>query len=205
MDCAARSIGCSTSLSPPRPTASGSRTSPTYLWRTAIGSCPVGLICARFRTWPASRSWAGKSGPPCLKSWWSVLCNAPFSPRRLPRTLSSTPTAVVPGRAGSIAATPTANYGMTTKPCVRRAAAVVPGKATAATTPYRVRPKQRAASRASKPKYLRFASGPFLPTWPRPSAASPIISTTTITSGCTPASTTRRLITLTNSFSNLTP
>ena len=62
-----------------------------------------------------------------------------------------------------------------------------------------------ACGRASKRKSLKSANGPFLPTWRMRSAASPIILTITTTSGCIPASTTRRPITLINRFFNLMP
>ncbi|MBF9240019.1 IS3 family transposase [Hymenobacter sp. BT683] len=38
-------------------------------WPMASGSYPVGPTCAPFKTWPASRWWAGRSGPPYPKNW----------------------------------------------------------------------------------------------------------------------------------------
>lgn len=58
---------------------------------------------------------------------------------------------------------------------------------------------------ASKPKCAKCASGLFSSTWPTRRPAWPTILTTTITSGCTPASTAKSLITLTNSFFALMP
>ena len=80
-------------------------------------------------------------------------------------------------------------------PCARRAAA-----ATATTTR---RPK--ACGRASKRRYSNCASGPFLPTWPMRRLVSPIILTTTTTTGCPPASTIGPPITLPNNFFQLLP
>jgi transposase InsO family protein len=58
---------------------------------------------------------------------------------------------------------------------------------------------------ASKRRCSNYASGQFLPTLRTRRPASPTILTTTITSACILASTTRHPITLTNSFFNLTP
>lgn len=104
-----------------------------------------------------------------------------------------TPGLLVHSDRGGRAATPIGNCCTTTGPCVRRAAA-----ATATITR-----KPKACGRASKRRFLKSASGPFLPTWQMRSAASPIILTITITSGCIPVSTIRRLILLINSFFNL--
>ena len=62
-------------------------------------------------------------------------------------------------RGGSTAATPIGPCSTGTKPCARKA-----GVASATTTPYRVRPKPKAAGPASKPKNSNGPSGPFSPT-----------------------------------------
>ena len=67
-------------------------------------------------------------------------------------------------------------------PCARRAAAVLPGRASATTTH-----KIKACDPAAKRRCLNSASGPFLPTWPMRRPASPSILTTTTTTDCTPA------------------
>jgi transposase InsO family protein len=88
-----------------------------------------------------------------------------------------------------------ASCSTTTRPCARRAAA-----ATAT-----IMRKLRVSGHASKRRCSNCASGPSLPTWPMPKPASPTILTTTITSGCTLASTTRRPIILNSNFFTLTP
>jgi hypothetical protein len=62
-DFAAPPTDCSSSPSLPRLPSYGSAISPTYRWPTATG-----LICARTRTWSASRWWAGTSWPPCPRN-----------------------------------------------------------------------------------------------------------------------------------------
>ena len=85
-------------------------------------------------------------------------------------------------------------------PCARRAAAVIPGKATVTTMR---RPK--AAGPGSKRWGSKGASGLLLPTWPTPRPVSPTISTTTITNACTSVSAIRPLITLPNNCFILLP
>ncbi|GAC1385004.1 MAG: hypothetical protein NVSMB30_31790 [Hymenobacter sp.] len=62
-----------------------------------------------------------------------------------------------------------------------------------------------ASGPASKRRCSNYASGPFSPTWPTRRPAWPTILTTTITTGCTLASTIRCPIALTNSFFKLLP
>ena len=173
----------------------GQRASPTCRWPTATGSYPVGPTSAPFRTWSANRCWAGRWGRPCRKNWSPRPYNAPFGLSRLPQAWWSTRTA-----GDNIAVTPTALCSTTTRPCARRAAAVVPGRATATITR-----KPKACGRASKRRCSKDASGPFLPTSRTRRPASPTILTTTITSAYTPVLITRRRILLINNFFNLTP
>ncbi|GAB3290580.1 hypothetical protein GCM10027511_03080 [Hymenobacter humi] len=57
----------------------------------------------------------------------------------------------------------------------------------------------------SKRKCSSYASGPFLPAWPPHRPASPTILTTTIATGCTPASAISPRIAITNNFFELLP
>ena len=183
MACAVRLNGYSTSPNPPRPTGCGCRASLTCHWPTAPGP-----TCAPFRIWGT------KHGSAARRTRDHGLA-ASFSPSRPPRDYSSTQTAVVPGRAGSTAATPTAPCSISTVPCARRAAA-----ATATITR-----KPKVSGPASKRRYSNCVSGLFLPTWPTPRPASPTILTTTIMSACTPASVTSLHITLINNYLKILP
>ncbi|GAC1382703.1 MAG: hypothetical protein NVSMB30_30220 [Hymenobacter sp.] len=62
-----------------------------------------------------------------------------------------------------------------------------------------------ACGRASKPRNLNAASGPFLPTWPMRRPVRPLILTTTTTVACTLVSATRPRITLINTSFKLIP
>ena len=118
--CAAPPTGCSISPSPPRPTGSESAISRICRLPTASG-----LICAPIRIWSASRWSAGTRWPRCPKNWSPGLYSVLFERNRRRRACSCILTAVVPGRAGSTAATPTANCFTTTRPCARKAAGAI--------------------------------------------------------------------------------
>ena len=198
--CAAPPTGYLTNPSPAGPTRSGYPTARTCPWPMAPGP-----ICVPSRTGAPSTRWAGTWGPPCRKGWSPRPYSGSFSPSRPPRTLSFTRTAVVPGRAASIATTPTVPCYTNTGPRVRRAAAVVPGRASATTTPYRVRPRSEAAGPASKRRCSNSVSGLFLPTWLTHRPVLPTILTAILTTACTPASVVRRRITLLNNFLIILP
>ena len=63
-----------------------------------------------------------------------------------------------------------------------------------------ITPRPKASGPASKRRSSNYASGPFLPTWPTRRPASPIILTTTITTGYTPVLVIKRPIKLINNF-----
>ncbi|RZK29366.1 MAG: hypothetical protein EOO63_09205 [Hymenobacter sp.] len=75
--CGAPRTGYSTSPSRRKLTRYGSAIAPICRWPTATG-----LICARTRTWSASRWWAGTSWPPCRRSWLRPPCSALSGPSR---------------------------------------------------------------------------------------------------------------------------
>ena len=150
----------------------------------------------------SSTSSAGIWGPRCRNNWSLRPRSGLFSPIQ---TLSFTRTAVIPGRAANTAATLTVPCSTTIESSVCRVAAVVPSEASNTTTPYRVRPRRKAASPASKRRCSNSASGPFLPSWPTHKSTSPTILTVTTATACTSASATRNRISLINNFFKLLP
>ena len=112
-------------------------------WPAARGPTNVPFRTAVPSTWWVVPGRAGRCAPICPKRWSPAPCSGRCWPNGPLPAWSSTPTGVVPGRAGN-------TWAMSTRPCYATSG---PGfrtadAANATTTPSRVRPRPKACGRA---------------------------------------------------------